>query len=72
MLRQFEWDIGSNSIQRLYLSKDTKYLMEVINNITATVYERNNEHPAEHPDEEEDDGQSVEWKFHYQINKFPS
>ena len=46
--------------------------MEVINNITATVYIRKNEHPDDYSDTEEDDGQSVEWKYCYQINKFPS
>ena len=38
----FEWDVNSNPKQYLYLSKDTNRLMEVVNNYTATVYERGN------------------------------
>ena len=41
-LSKFEWDIASNPVQRLYLSEDTKSMMEVINNIAATVYTRVN------------------------------
>lgn len=41
-LSQFEWDVNSNPKQYLYLSKDTRRLMEVINNYTATVYYRGN------------------------------
>lgn len=41
-LSVFEWDVNSNPRQYLYLSKDTKRLMEVINNYTATVYYRGN------------------------------
>lgn len=41
-LKMFEWDINSNPVQRLYLSRDTKHLMEVINNTVATVYYREN------------------------------
>ena len=41
-LKEFDWDISSNPIQRLYLSKDTTRMMEVINNQIATVYYRVN------------------------------
>jgi hypothetical protein len=41
-LKEFEWDISSDLQQRLYLSKDTTKMMEVINNFTARVYLRNN------------------------------
>ena len=41
-LKMFDFDITQNPIQRLYLSKDTKLLMEVINGFVATVYERFN------------------------------
>ena len=41
-LDQFEWDINSDPKQHLYLSKDTRRLMEVVNNYTATVYTRGN------------------------------
>ena len=36
------WDINTNPRQRLYLSKDTTRLMEVINNVIGTVYIRVN------------------------------
>ena len=39
-LECFEWDVNSNPIQRLYLSRDTKLMMEVINNFAATVYKK--------------------------------
>ena len=41
-LKEFDWDVGSNLKQRLYLSRDTMKLMEVINNFTARVYKREN------------------------------
>ena len=41
-LKMFEWDINSNPVQRLYLSKDTNKLMETINNTVATIYKREN------------------------------
>ena len=41
-LRNMNWDISSNPIQNLYLSKDTTRLMEVTNNCFATVYIRQN------------------------------
>ena len=41
-LKEFDWDISSNLQQRLYLSRDTTKLMEVINNFTARVYRRQN------------------------------
>lgn len=41
-LEEFEWDINDNPQQFLYLSRDTKRLMEVVNNFTATVYYRVN------------------------------
>ena len=39
-LKDFDWDVNYEPSQRLYLSQDTKRLMEVINNFTATVYTR--------------------------------
>ena len=41
-LKSFDWDVNSDPIQRLYLSQDTTRLMEVINNVIATVYVRQN------------------------------
>ena len=40
ILNEFDWDVNSAPVQRLYLSRDTKKLMEVINNFIATVYKR--------------------------------
>ena len=39
-LKDFDWDINSAPRQRLYLSKDTTRLFEVINNFIGTVYYR--------------------------------
>lgn len=39
-LRGFDWDVNYDPNQRLYLSKNTKRMMEVINNFAATVYKR--------------------------------
>ena len=39
---QFDWDISSDPQQRLYLSRDTMRMMEVINGFIATVYSRVN------------------------------
>ena len=41
-LEGFDWDVNYEPSQRLYLSKDTKRLMEVVNNFAATVYKREN------------------------------
>ena len=38
----FEWDQSQDPMQRLYLSRDTKRLMEAVNNSFAIVYERFN------------------------------
>ena len=39
-LKDFDWDVNSAPMQRLYLSRDTTKMMEVINNFIATVYKR--------------------------------
>ena len=41
-LYEFDWDVSSNLQQRLYLSKDTTKMMEVINNFIAKIYKRVN------------------------------
>ena len=41
-LENFAWDIDSNPVQRLWLSRDTKLMMEVINDYIGTVYRRVN------------------------------
>lgn len=41
-LEQFDWNVDSKPLQRLYLSKDTTKLMEVTNNFIGTVYKRKN------------------------------
>ena len=41
-MSKFEWDINTEPVHRIYLSKDTKRLMEVINNFVAIVYYRVN------------------------------
>ena len=40
--RQFEWDTSHKTIQRLYLSRDTKRMLEIINNAVAVIYTRSN------------------------------
>ena len=42
MARVFEWGANETPEQHLYLSKNTRYLLEVINSFIATVYEREN------------------------------
>ena len=39
-LKSFSWDINSAPVQRLWLSKDTSRMMEVINDFIGTVYKR--------------------------------
>ena len=75
-LECFEWDVNSNPIQRLYLSRDTKLMMEVINNFAATVYKRVNidkmgKSVNAEVDENQDYGQQVKWKVAYRIAKYP-
>ena len=41
-LANFDWDINSSPQQRLYLSQDTRRLMEVVNGYIGTVYTRSN------------------------------
>ena len=74
-LEAFDWDINSNPCQKLWLSKDTKLMMEVINNFIATVYRRVNIDDEGNviPESkfDEDDGQVVKWVVDYQIKRFP-
>lgn len=39
-MKLYDFDVTLNPIQRVYLSKDTKLLMEVINGFVGRVYER--------------------------------
>lgn len=39
-LAEFDWDVNGDPQQRLYLSRDTTKLMEVINGFIGTVYYR--------------------------------
>ena len=73
-LDEFEWDINSDPHHRLYLSKDTTRLMEVINNFVATVYYRINKTDNKNVDEpdKEDCGQQVKWKVEFRMNRFPT
>ena len=41
-MKNFDWDINSNPVQRLYLSENTLYMMEVTNDFIANVYYRVN------------------------------
>ena len=41
-LKNFDWDVNSNPVQRLYLSENTFYMMEVTNDFIANVYYRVN------------------------------
>ena len=81
-LSKFEWDINAEPIHRIYLSKDTKRLMEVINNFVAIVYYRVNvddklrsiyhkDHENDVQFEDEDNGQLVKWKVDFRIRRFP-
>ena len=65
-------------MQRLYLSKNTRYMMEAVNNSFAIVYERKNLDPEGNTIEnnyylpEEDYGQQVKWEVYYKITRWPS
>ena len=55
-------------MQRLYLSKDTRLLLEVVNNEYAVIYSRENIEAGEgrgatskKADRQEDNGQKVRW-----------
>ena len=68
-LTEFDWDLGTDPQQRLLLSKDTKRLLEVINSQAAFVYGRKNIDENIHEDATE--GQKVEWKLLYRIERYP-
>ena len=79
MLRKdvnIDWDIGSKPVQRLWLSKDTSLMMEVINDYIGTVYKRvnidaNGKKIKNNKKLTEDYGQAIEWAIDYQIKRFP-
>ena len=68
MAKGFEWGANGTPVQNLYLSRNTKFLLEVINNFIATVYVRENVDIAEGA---EDCGQVVKWKRCYRIKSYP-
>ena len=72
-MNMFDWDINYKPVQRLWLSKDTTLLMEVINDYIGTVYKRVNVDAdgRELKKEKEDHGQLVLWKVKYNIKRFP-
>ena len=78
-LEQFDWNVDSKPLQRLYLSKDTTKLMEVTNNFIGTVYKRKNLDSfgksvvggAKADKDSIDDGQQVKWIVYYHIKRFP-
>ena len=80
--QQFDWAISAAPQQRLYLSKDTTRLMEVVNNFVATVYRRvnvdkqgrsiGNKDPDTLYEDCRDHGQQVKWQVEYRIKKFPT
>ena len=71
-LKVFDFDVTQNPIQRLYLSADTKLLMEVINGFVATVYERFNiDDNGNEYRLNGDEGQKVKWEPKYIIRRFP-
>ena len=74
-LENFAWDIDSNPVQRLWLSRDTKLMMEVINDYIGTVYRRVNLDDDGNQILEDikfnDCGQAVEWVEEYHIRRFP-
>ena len=41
-LKSYDWDVDSEPVQRLWLSKDTTLMMEVINDFIGSVYKRVN------------------------------
>lgn len=77
-----EWDFGDDSVQRLYLSRNTMRLMEVINNTFAIVYNRRyvdskgeiltTEESDNIEDEVADTGQQVKWLVESKITRWPS
>ena len=61
-LKDFEFDVTQDPKQRLYLSKDTTLMMEVINGLVAKIYRRQNVDTGEFPDDSKaDNGQKVKW-----------
>ena len=79
-LEIFDWNVNHAPKQRLYLSRDTMRLMEVINGTTAVVYQREDvidgetqamESEKYQDGNEIDYGQQVKWKVLYRIKKFP-
>ena len=77
-----EFDFGLEAVQHLYLSRNTRRLMEVINNRFAIIYTRKNvdssgKIPPKMEDhgsiEDEDDcGQEVKWFVESKITRWPS
>ena len=75
-----QWDLDHDPHQRLYLSQDTKRMMEVINNTFAIVYSRRNIDGEGRAIEEfgieeanvKDHGQQIKWKIDFRIMRFPS
>ena len=83
-LKDFDWDVSKAPSHRLYLSKDTTKLMEVVNNFIATIFYRVNIDDTgksiRSTDQdkaklfkkiEEDNGQQVKWKVDFRIKRFP-
>lgn len=77
-LKNYDWNIDEKPVQRLWLSKDTRLMMLVINDVIGTVYRRididddGNEIKTFNSNQrQKDHGQAVEWVVHYQIKRFP-
>ena len=76
-LSEFGWNYNADPIQRLYLSKDTGLLMEVINNKVAIVYSRKDEDVRERQGHRiwgnsKANGKLVRWEVLYRIRSIPS
>lgn len=69
-----DWNIDADPIQNLYLSKDTKQLMEVVNNFFATIYKRKDRFQEKNDEnhEDRDNGQLVKWVVQHRIKRFPT
>ena len=75
----YEWDQSQDPMQRLYLSRNTKRLMEAVNNSFAIVYNRVNINADGDPMNEgdyynmpEDYGQQIRWMPQFRITRWPS
>ena len=66
------WNFEKNSVQRLYLSKNTRFLLEVINNEFGIIYSRVDFDQLSPNKAAKDCGQKVQWVVQQKITNWPS